>query len=235
MLPIRSQNLETSDGSDGSDGFLLDMYKFNAITKMDKLCSILDKKNEEGLIKTASTRSTRSTSVNTDTLITLFTKMLSCLDMKTGGGDIKEVAENFTSNLSNSLSDVKTAKKNILERKEEIKIVSKSIKDSHYQIDVSKDLIVRQGRNVFMVSCYARDAYLGRYLIKRNFFYSSEREKSADQTFEEIVTKTAALKDRYYNDIITTTAILPQLKQTLDGIVSEIKIEEDSIATNINR
>jgi hypothetical protein len=35
-----------------------------------------------------------------------------------------------------------------------------------------------------MVSCYARDAYLGRYLIKRNFFYTAEREKFADNAYD---------------------------------------------------
>jgi len=86
-----------------------------------------------------------------------------------------------------------------------------------------------------MVSCYARDSYLGRYLIKRNYFYTKDREKSADSTYDEIMTKVAAIKDRYYNELIETPAIFTQIKQVLDGVISEIEIKENSIGTNIKR
>ena len=164
-------------------------------------------------------------------MITLFTKMLECLNVSAGKEDIEQVVNNFAT--TDALN--KVAKKNTVERTAEIKIASTSVKDSHYQIDISKDSIVRNGRNVFMVSCYARDAYLGRYLIKRNYFYSSEREKAADLTFDELVTKSAAIKERYHNEIINTPSILGQLRQTLDGVISELKIEEDSIGTNFQR
>jgi len=121
------------------------------------------------------------------------------------------------------------------ERKDEIKIVSKSIKDSHYQIDISKDIITKDNKKIFMVSCYARDAYLGRYLIKRNYFYTNDREEFADNSYDEIITKISALKDRYYNDIINVASITTQIKQILDGVISEIKSEEDEIGTNVSR
>ena len=86
-----------------------------------------------------------------------------------------------------------------------------------------------------MVSCYAKDAYLGRYLIKRNYLYTLNREKFADSAYNEIMTKMGDLKDRYYNDIVDISAIFTQMKQVLDGVVSEIEMSEDSIGTNINR
>ena len=86
-----------------------------------------------------------------------------------------------------------------------------------------------------MVSCYARDAYLGRYLIKRNYFYTVDREEFADRAYDEILVKVGDLKDRYYNDIIDVSEIFAQMKKTLDGVISEIKMEEDSLATNVNR
>ena len=86
-----------------------------------------------------------------------------------------------------------------------------------------------------MISCYARDAYLGRYLIKRNFFYTEDREASADDAYGEILLKMGALKDRYYNEVIDVSAIFAQMKKVLDGVVSEIHMEEDSLPTNVKR
>jgi hypothetical protein len=86
-----------------------------------------------------------------------------------------------------------------------------------------------------MVSCYARDAYLGRYLIKRNYFYTTEREAIADSFYDEILTKIGTIKDRYYSGIIDVSEISTQIRKVLDGVISEIKMEEDSVGTNVNR
>ena len=81
-----------------------------------------------------------------------------------------------------------------------------------------------------MVSCYARDAYLGRYLIKRNYYFTQDREEFADHAYDEIMLKMASLKDRYYNEIIDVSGIFAHMKTVLDGVVSEIKFQEDSIS-----
>jgi len=213
MLPITPQTIDD-----------ICLYKFIAMKKIDKLCSDLHKAQSQPLNKTASSN---------NGIIDLFMKMLTCLNIKSDERNINNVINNLAQIDTDALN--KTAMKQTQDRKEEIKIASKNVKDSHYQIDVSKDTIVRKGQNLFMVSCYARDAYLGRYLIKRNFLYTTNREKSANEAFDEIITKVAAIKDRYYQEIIETPQILSQIRQVLDGVVSEIKMEEDSIATNINR
>jgi hypothetical protein len=86
-----------------------------------------------------------------------------------------------------------------------------------------------------MVSCYARDAYLGRYLVKRNYFYSMEREAAADQAFDEIETKMKALKDRYYEEVMDVSAISTQAKKILDGVIPEIEFAEDSLGATVSR
>ena len=86
-----------------------------------------------------------------------------------------------------------------------------------------------------MVSCYARDAYLGRYLVKRNFYFTADREAAADEAYEEILHKMAALKERYHSDIIDVSAISTQFRKILDGVVSEIASEEDDLATNARK
>lgn len=215
MIPIRPDN-QLDD---------LVLYKFNAIQKINKILSLT--KQPQKLIKTASVD---------NNLITLFTQMLSVLNLKINEENAKEILNNISKNAENNdINKTSSVKKIGKERKDEIKIVSKSIKDSHYQIDISKDIITKDNKKIFMVSCYARDAYLGRYLIKRNYFYTNDREEFADNSYDEIITKISALKDRYYNDIINVASITTQIKQILDGVISEIKSEEDEIGTNVSR
>lgn len=195
--------------------------------KAGRILSFIDEQNKKPLSKTASTDSGR--------LIELFGIMLQALSAK-HSNELKEVMSKLskTEDTSNSLTK-QAINKNSSDRKDDIKIVSKNIKDSHYQIDISKDTIVRSGKRLYMVSCYARDAYLGRYLIKRNFLYTIDREAAADEAYDEILMKIKAIKNRYYEEIIDVPALFTQIKKTLDGVISEIKMEEDSISTNINR
>ena len=211
-LPLQNTKFNLDD---------LSLHKFIASEKIKKVIDFVDDQNSKSM--------TRSASVNKNDLITLFTNMLQQLDLSQH--DVEDVMSNFSS--SNAVKTAKTVRSS--ERKNDIKIVSKSIKDSHYQIDISKDIIKHKGRNVFMVSCYARDAYLGRYLIKRNYFYTMDREASADSAFDEITTKMNALKDRYYEEILDISGIFKQAKQILDGVVPEVEFSEDSLGTTVSR
>jgi hypothetical protein len=222
MIPVIPTNYKLDDTA---------LLKNDSVSKIGKLLSIFDKK----MVKTA------SSAITQDSLITLFSKMLSILNMKVSDGSIEDMVKKLSSQTditaenNSSLNKQSAQTKNAQERKDEIKIVSKSIKDSHYQIDVSKDLVNHNNQNLYMISCYARDAYLGRYLIKRNFFYTSAREKSADNAYNEIVAKMNDVKERYYSGIIDVSSLFTQMKKTLDGVISEIEMAEDSVATNINR
>jgi hypothetical protein len=206
------------------------LRKHEAANKMRKVLDMVGDEAQKGMVKTAS--SGQNGQLDTSSLIVLFTQMLSTLNMTANGDDIKDVVNRIA---KGSVSKEASINKDSKERKDDIKIVSKSIKDSHFQVDISKDIIKQNGQEVFMVSCYARDAYLGRYLIKRNYFYTTDREKEANSSYDEIMTKVASIKDRYYNELIETSAIFTQIKQVLDGVISEIEIKENSIATNIKR
>ena len=59
--------------------------------------------------------------------------------------------------------------------------------------------------------------------IKRNYFYTLEREASANEAYNEIFVKMGALKDRYYSEVIDISNISSQIKIILDGVISEIK------------
>lgn len=205
------------------------LHKLNASNKISTLLNNVEStSNSEKMTRTAS-------SVDQQQLINAFITILSSLNLKVDDSrNIQDVISDLSKSGTNS-SENKIASRKTSERKDEIKIVSKSQKDSHYQFDISKDLVSKDGKSVFMVSCYARDAYLGRYLIKRNFFYTAAREEAANQAYDEIMTKTAAIKERYYNEVIDVSTIFTQVKKVLDGVISEIKLEEDSVGTNINR
>jgi len=201
------------------------IHKHMAGDKIIKLLSFVKEKSNKTMTKTASS--------NQDAIINLFSQMLSYLNLKVPEGDVKNVLDNFAKSQKDFNKTSAISKSG--DKKDEIKIVSKSLKDSHYQVDISKDTIVKNGNKVCMVSCYARDAYLGRYLIKRNYYFTPDREEFADKAYDEILLKMATLKDRYYNDIIDVGGIFLQMKTILDGVISEVKFEEDSLPSNVNR
>jgi hypothetical protein len=208
------------------------LHKNVAANKMGNILEAIEQSKKEKMTRTASMGSMGS--VGNNKLITLLTSMLQTLNMRVKDDNVQEVV-NKIGNTENDLNKSASMVKDSKERRDDIKIVSKSIKDSHYQVDVSKDIIQKSGKKMIMVSCYARDAYLGRYLIKRNYFYTEDRNTFADNAYDEILTKVAAIKDRYYNEIIDVSGIFTQLKQSLDGVISEIEIKEDSLGTTVRR
>ena len=114
-------------------------------------------------------------------------------------------------------------------------IASKSIKDSHYFINVTKDNIVKNSRAMTMVCFFMREGYLGRYLIKRNFYYVPSNTKDADDTYDELVRKSEKIKTRYLSEKIDTYDILPEMKATLDSIKGDFEAGEDTIGTSASR
>jgi len=209
--------------------FLIDDMSLHKNVAANKMGQVLEAIKECG-----SEKMTRTASRNDGKIINLLTEMLATLNMRVKDDNVQEVVNRIateTSDLTKSASINKTS----VDRRDDIKIVSKSIKDSHYQVDISKDIIQKAGKRMIMVSCYARDAYLGRYLIKRNYFYTEDRNKFADNAYDEILTKVADIKDRYYNEIIDAHGIFEQIKQSLDGVISEIEIKEDTLGTTVTR
>ena len=204
------------------------LFKAKSIEKITELLSFAENQ------KMTKYASKGGNGLNQTDLINLFANMLRCLNLNTEG-NIDDVFNNLMAKSNTEVKSAAIKSSNKGERSDEIKIASKEIKDSHYQVDVSKDIVNRNGRNVHMISCYMRDAYLGRYIIKRNYFYTNNRESAANDAYDEILTKMTALKDRYYNGISTISEITPQAKIILDGVISEIKMEEDSLGTTVDR
>ena len=219
MLPILLKDNKIDD---------IYIQKFSALNKAEKLLSILDNVSSKAngpMIRTASSDG----GIDKTALLNLFIQMLGALNLKTD----EKNAQSIIDSISNNQNTIQASRK-IKERKDELKIASKSVKDSHYQIDVAKETVSKNGKQVHMVSCYARDAYLGRYLIKRNFFYTIDREAAADEAYDEIVGNMSAIKERYYSGVIDVPAVTNQMVKVLDGVVAEVKFEDDNIS-NVSR
>lgn len=202
----------------------LPLQKFSAKEKIGKVLDLIQTERQKPLIRTASSDETVTA------MVTMFNNMLSLLNLKANTD-----SQGLIEKLASKEELTKSAAKKSASRSVDIKIASKAIKDSHYQIDLSKDLVVKGGSKIFMVSCYGRDAYLGRYLVKRNFYFTADREAAADEAYDEIYNKMNALKERYYSGILAVSGVSTQMRKILDGVVSEIASEEDELATNIKR
>jgi hypothetical protein len=116
-----------------------------------------------------------------------------------------------------------------------IKIASKKIEDSHYDIDIAKDRITRDGKKVIMVSAYLKEAYLGRYLIKRNYYFLDDNEDDANYVYNDLVAKSNRTKGRYYKEIIGVKGIFPEVKAFLDGVKGDLELDATSIGTTVVR
>jgi hypothetical protein len=209
------------------------LHKLAASNKIFSAISEAEKAKARSKIRTASSGDQQYELVNA------FIKILAQLNLRIFDKEAESVINNLSKSGSPAIESSPEVKQASIskkgDRKDELKIVSKNLRDSHYQVDVSKDLINRDGKKVYMVSCYARDAYLGRYLIKRNFFFTPDRETSADDAYDEIMKKVASIKERYYSEVIGVAEIFAQFKKSLDGVISEVRFEEDELPTNVNR
>lgn len=117
-----------------------------------------------------------------------------------------------------------------------IRVASTSVKDSHYFMDVSMDPIRKSDKSLVMVSFLLREGYLGRYMIKRCFYYLPSNIKEADSTYEELVRKGEGVKRRYLQGDAKPFDVLPQVKAFLDGIRGDFEFkDEDCIGATVKR
>lgn len=203
------------------------LHKASACDKIRQVMDFAQNNSSTRMVRTA------SSGIDNNNLVELFSTMLKCLQMS-NNSEAGEIIKNLSAQTKIALN--KSGTSNSSENKNDVvKISSKLVRDSHFDVDISKDVVSHNNQKVYMVSCYMRDAYLGRYIIKRNYFYTMDRESAADSAYDEILTKTKALKERYHQDVIKVSAVTTQIKTILDGVISEIEIKEDSLGTTVNR
>ena len=114
---------------------LIDDMSLHKNVAANKMGQVLEAIKESG-----SEKMTRTASRNDGKIINLLTEMLTTLNMRAKDDNIQEVVNRIAVE-NNDLNKSASINKNSMERKDDIKIVSKNIKDSHYQVDISKDII----------------------------------------------------------------------------------------------
>jgi hypothetical protein len=174
-----------------------------------------------GMVKTASTSSAAVL-----TAVKAFVTALEAVSATT----------NITAETVSELGKTAALKVDAKSKDVTIKIASTSVKDSHYFMDVSMDPIKKADKSLVMVSFLLREGYLGRYMIKRCFYYLPSNVKEADSTYEELVRKGEGVKKRYLQGEAKPFDVLPQVKAFLDGIRGDFEFkDEEYIGTTIQR
>ena len=187
------------------------------------MLSAINTTPKKGMIKTASTE------VNSDEVIKQVAKALAAMGVKVNI-DLGELMKQLSTS-----SMKKEAKEVSSDTQEVVKIASKKIQDSHYDIDVAKSSVTENGKKIILVSFYMREAYLGRYMIKRNYYFLPDNEADAEYVYNDLLTKSKRTRDRYYNEKIGIKAIFPEVKAFLDGARGDLEIESDQIGTTVLR
>lgn len=189
-----------------------------AVDMAEKILSI----PEGGLKKTASTG---------NDILKAFAAALEGMGVK-ANIDIGELLKRLVA----SESMEKTAAEKNGSRDETVKIASKRVEDSHYFIDVSRDSISKKGKSLILVSAYMREGYLGRYMIKRNYFFLPDNDAEAEDTYKELMSKANKIKRRYYDDKIGVNEIFTEMKAAMDAARGDLEFEdEEKIGTTVYR
>jgi hypothetical protein len=146
------------------------------------------------------------------------------------------VTSNIPTDRAQDISKMAAAKDGAKSMDTTIKVASTSIKDSHYFMDVSLDPIRKADKSLVMVSYLLREGYLGRYMIKRCYYYLPEHQSDAEETYAELVRKSEGVKRRYLQGDARSYDVLPQVKAFLDGVKGDFEFrEEDVIGTTVSR
>lgn len=117
-----------------------------------------------------------------------------------------------------------------------IKIISKEIKDPHYEIVVELADMEKNDIDITAVSFYCKDGYLGRYLLKRDMYFLRKNKTKAREAMAEIIEASKEVKERYYSGKIISGEIFKELNniaQTREGDFT-FKTEE-TIGTTVTR
>jgi len=184
--------------------------------------AILDSIPDGNLVKTASSGS--------DNLLKAVAEALAGMGVK-ANIDIGELLKR----LAASANIEKTASEKNGSMDDTVKIASKRVEDSHYFIDVSKDSVNKNGKSLILVSAYMREGYLGRYMIKRNYFFLPDNDTDAQDTYTEIMSKANKIKRRYYDDKIGVNEIFTELKSAMDARGDLEFKNEEQIGTTVYR
>ncbi len=208
-----------TDSGFGVDKFLDLQYANNVLDILVKMKSVKMKK-------------TASSGNNSESAISILIKALSSMGLNVNI-DIGELLKKLSENQEQMVKEAKSTDSSC---QEVIKIASKDIKDSHYDIDVCKNRITKNGTSLIMVSAYMKEAYLGRYLIKRNYYFIEGNSKDSDYIYADLIEKFNRIKTRYHDGKISSKEIFIEAKSLLDATKGDLSLDDNSdIGTTVRR
>jgi len=185
---------------------------------------ILDSLPKGGMVKTASSGASGASAVVA--AVRAFADALAVLSAET----------RLTPEAIAELGKTAASKDDATSRDTTIRVASTTVKDSHYFMDVSLDPIRKADKSLVMVSFLLREGYLGRYMIKRCFYYLPSNVKEAEATYDELVRKAEGVKRRYLQGDAKPFDVMPQVKAFLDGVRGDFEFkDEDSLGTTVRR
>jgi hypothetical protein len=147
--------------------------------------------------------------------------------------DDKAKTNDFVSSEIEKESAKKTA--DSIDKSEVIKIVSKRIEHSHYHAYLALNDIMRDGKSWYMVSILLKDEYLGRYLVKRNYYFYPDNKDGARKCFYDLIDEMGGVRKSYYSDDIDIVNIQPEIRRITDNFKGDVNLEQDDLGTTVKR
>jgi len=128
---------------------------------------------------------------------------------------------------------IKEAKSSKEIRQSHIVIVSKNTRDSHYESYIYSFGANKDGKDMQIVSYFMKELYLGRYLIKRNYYFLDK--KDAESMFEDLESETERVRDEYYDGKYSNSEVPVTIQNYLSDKSGDIEDEENSIGTTVKK
>jgi hypothetical protein len=151
----------------------------------------------------------------------------------------KQIEEIFSSVSEDVI--VKTASTDTSDDDDDIKedrvtFISKEIKDPHYEAYVSQAKIKKSGKSMRMVSYYVKENYLGRYLIKRNYYFYDKNKKEANNAYDILIDNTKKIRKKYYQEEIMSANIPQETQNLSNSMQGDFTFDsEDTLGTTVSR
>jgi len=132
-----------------------------------------------------------------------------------------------------SVSKILEAKKSDLDDEidlieENIKIISREIKDPHYDVMISSTKMKNNSDKIYVVSFFLKENYLGRYLISRNLYFLENNVKESKKAFDEIVEFVKTVRNNYYEDEFDSIQIPIMLQNYIIKKEGDFNFERES-------
>lgn len=111
-----------------------------------------------------------------------------------------------------------------------ITFASKRLNEPNYLCSV----VFQNPEDVFAVSVYLTETYLGRYAFKSNYYFRKTSKKSALRCFKRAVDIVSDLKKDFIEKALNQNEIPYFMKRSLQGEVGEIEPKSNKIATYLD-